>query len=193
MEDNVFEIVSGTVIISDPDFDESYGQVKLGNVRKGRWIAEVQKENDRIAKFGCRAIDSDNSVGYYPTGGMVGVDSGQAGIFDIKSYRDNEVCAGIPLDGEPLTDRGEFYNLCCDITLSKEMFGVVPGGAVSSTGYGDGNYEIHVAKQFDEVVGILLVFIDENDGDEEDYYDQGEELNIYDDDESYDEDGNLIW
>lgn len=73
---------------------------------------------------------------------QVGVDSGQAGFFDLDQYeaalkdkKDNI------RDGD--TRFEQFYDHCGENTLGNEMWGIVEGfGAVSSSGYGDGGYKL---------------------------------------------------
>jgi hypothetical protein len=48
--------------------------------------------------------------------------------------------------------------MCCDRTLHKDQAGVIPFGAVSSSGGGDGYYKCLVKKDGDEVVGVLIDF-----------------------------------
>ena len=67
----------------------------------------------------------------------VGVDSGQAGVFDKPFYR-----AGADAGQIPSEDALEaWYNSCCNQTLHTDHYaGVIPHGVVSNSGYGDGGY-----------------------------------------------------
>jgi hypothetical protein len=76
------------------------------------------------------------------------VDSGQAGVFDLSVYEDD----------------GVFYEDCCSATLSKRRFGFVPGGFVSSSGFGDGCYEAQIYKEKGVAVAVEITFI----GDDQD-------------------------
>lgn len=67
---------------------------------------------------------------------------------------------------EPKPTR-DFYDICCDMTLSDMGAGVLNNGAVSSSGYGDGGYYCYA--QYDEnnkIVAAKIVFIDESDEEE---------------------------
>lgn len=87
---------------------------------------------------------------------MAGVDSGQAGIFDINHYRIPDV---EDHDDQVDTD-SDWYLACCDITESGEEAGVLTGGVVSRTGIGDGAYGVYKAvNEQDQVVGVKIVFI----------------------------------
>lgn len=94
----------------------------------------------------------------------VGVDSGQAGFFDFaqyeKTYRDKKT-------------QEAFYDGICNLTLGKDQFGVNEFGAVSSSGYGDGGYEIHFRSGEDgKVEEAVIIFIEEYEEEGE-----GEEVN----------------
>lgn len=72
----------------------------------------------------------------------VGVDSGQAGFFDLDLYE--AALKDKPEHGHDDGTRFEqFYDACGQNTLGNEQWGVVEGmGAVSSSGYGDGGYTL---------------------------------------------------
>lgn len=73
---------------------------------------------------------------------QVGVDSGQAGFFDLDLYE--AALKDKPENGHDDGTRFEqFYDACGDNTLGAESWGTVEGfGAVSSSGYGDGGYTL---------------------------------------------------
>ncbi len=57
-----------------------------------------------------------------------------------------------------------WYSMCCQHTLSERSAGVIPGGAVSESGYGDGAYEcFYRVNPNDEVVGVKIVFLKKKD------------------------------
>ena len=84
----------------------------------------------------------------------VGVDSGQAGIFDepyyIDHHRDNDY-----------DDPSSWYRKVCNITLSSPGIGTIDGkGLVSSSGYGDGGYDAYVARNDDgKIVAIEIDYL----------------------------------
>ena len=87
---------------------------------------------------------------------VVGVDSGQAGIFDRNHYRVSEVS---DREGNADTD-SKWYLACCDLTDNGEEAGVLTGGVVSRTGMGDGAYGVYKAVNGQsQVVGVKIVFI----------------------------------
>lgn len=73
----------------------------------------------------------------------VGVDSGQAGFFDLEAFK---LVAQLPnhaADKIPNHPHKAFYETCGEQTLGADAWGVVQGmGCVSSSGYGDGSYSL---------------------------------------------------
>lgn len=89
----------------------------------------------------------------------VGVDSGQAGFFDLAAFTE--------INGDK-TIKDEFYEGVCDLTLSDTQFGAIPFGAVSSTGYGDGGYSLFTREnENDEAVEAIIVFMPDFEEDDE--------------------------
>jgi hypothetical protein len=85
----------------------------------------------------------------------VGVDSGQAGIFDGGHYKEDKVVEGIEFENnfaEP------WYNVCCDVTLADRGAGVIPFGVVSRSGFGDGGYTCYTIRN--EIGWVIAVMID---------------------------------
>jgi hypothetical protein len=113
-------------------------------------------------------------------GGVVGVDSGQAGIFSMESYRNDSIVDRIGLgDGDisffsnfPHEDEGgKWYTHMASRTLGVLQWGVYDEGMVSSSGFGDGSYDLYVLTTPDEVVvGFCIDFQVEEDGIEFDFY-----------------------
>jgi hypothetical protein len=106
--------------------------------------------------------------------GDFGVDSGQAGVFDAASYRDDAYAAGITtpevdfvLPGHDL-EGDAWYEKMCKFTLANDGWGTYAAGAVSSSGYGDGMYPVYGAEVDGKVVALQLVFIDQSAEDDDD-------------------------
>ena len=67
------------------------------------------------------------------------------------------------LKGDPETTT-DWYKICCDITLSNLGAGVVDGGAVSSSGFGDGSYDCYAHRdEAGELVFAEIIFVTEED------------------------------
>lgn len=79
--------------------------------------------------------------------GSVGVDSGQAGIYDLSTF-----VGGADDD---------WYASNLELTLSEPNYGgVLSDGVVSSAGYGDGIYAVWTLQADGLVIGVWLHFID---------------------------------
>jgi hypothetical protein len=104
--------------------------------------------------------------------GDFGVDSGQAGVFDAASYRNDSAAEAIQtpyvdfvLPGRDL-EGDAWYEKMCKFTLGESGWGAYDAGAVSSSGWGDGMYPVYGAEVDDKVVALQLVFIDQSADDE---------------------------
>jgi len=93
------------------------------------------------------------------------VDSGQAGIYDAKYFKDDNIVGDYKLAKFiPINDPGDkWYSMNCKITMNYKWHCVdtVPYGVVSSSGYGDGMYDLFVASKNDKIVAVKIVFIDD--------------------------------
>ena len=117
----------------------------------------LAKKTDQLSKHCCGSLTMHRAAF------AVGVDSGQAGIFDASHYRDNSV---VPNEGYSHQFEDEeadaWYDYCCEITLSDSCAGVLPFGVVSVSGFGDGEYVCDFWKNADgEVVRVEIEFIAE--------------------------------
>lgn len=159
-----FEVKSGEIIVSDPCYDAD-GQ-KLPAI-KGIWNAFMLKvalqtgwgEDNRcaflFAHLASAPVEYDDAV-WQPLEVGTGVDSGQAGIFDAKFYRDEAVVT--ETIESPLTGENRWYDLCCDRTLGEIGAGVIPYACVSSSGWGDGYYPAFGVYRGKHLVAIALHF-----------------------------------
>lgn len=129
---NSFEITSGAARITDPCYSkDTWCSGVITNVQTGTWLCEVLMQDDRVSRLFASVKDDNSSVVYKTAEFEVGVDSGQAGIFDESLFPDK---------AEDDEAHDAFYDKVCAITLAPDGFGVVPFGCVSSTGWGDGSY-----------------------------------------------------
>ena len=168
---DVFTIKSGHINITDPCYENGTwcGMFELA-AKNGNWEAEVKRDSDGCIVY-LRAYHAARPIYSQPDErlGEVGVDSGQMSIIDSDTYP----------KGDSTGDCGDFknkqrvpvsfYDECCKRTLSEDCFGIVSeqgSGAVSSTGYGDGLYDVFVKKDGEEIVAVEIVFL--NDEDNED-------------------------
>jgi hypothetical protein len=169
-----FEMVSSRMAVSDPCYDaDVWCRGELENVLPGTWQAYAIKRDK--GEWGPRVVrlvavhreyadTCEFAAELAPF--EVGVDSGQAGLFDCLHYRDDTVAVEHP--NVSRKDAGMlWYMQCCCRTLTREAAGVMPYGVVASSGYGDGSYDCFVSRNSDgKIVCVEIEFIPEEDDDE---------------------------
>lgn len=185
-----FEITSGSLVCSDPCYTTDIWCMGIvNNVRKGTWLAHSNIET--VGAWGERNVDLTvhhsgikiNESDWEEISGTFGVDSGQFGFFDRDHYRNSASVQGMPMQdfGEDYDrEAGDaWYRACCNITLNKpESWGVLPNGAVSSSGIGDGSYNVYGIKDaYGEYAAFRVVFIEADDADEFDEWEENEDEN----------------
>jgi hypothetical protein len=179
-----FEVTSGEIVCSDPCYDLDTWCQGIVKARNGKWIAEVEISDEgswgeRIA--GLKIYHSDIADKFLSEMGNIdllnfsaGVDSGQFGFFDRITYRNNDSAKDLEkydFGTNYVKDENgdDWYRACCHLTLAEEQFGVLPNGAVSSSGFGDGAYDVFGAKDENgEYLYLHVVFIGEDEEDEDD-------------------------
>lgn len=172
-------------MVSDPCYElDTWCQYELENVQPGSW--SVFKTTSDEEFWGIRVAEFEAYIGEIPKDdeyelveeATIGVDSGQAGFFESTGYRnmslfgkDKPVCHPMFLPEDVTVENYQeeyFYGVCCNITLNDQA-GVFPGGAVSTSGFGDGSYDLFVRKNQDgKITALKLVFISDEE-EEEDY------------------------
>ena len=125
----------------------------LSNVRKGVWNVYITKNHSSIGsqpllEYNCTEMDS------------IGVDTGQVGIYDLAYYRDDNIVRGYPSASSiTSSDRGEhWYKVNSYMTGREPRTGVIPHGAISSSGYGDGVYPVNILYDNSQIVGVWIDF-----------------------------------
>ena len=99
----------------------------------------------------------------------VGVDSGQAGFFDLEPFAAQSATAIENGNYNQDTEHGKFYRSICEQAGEGEEHVpfIVPFGAASSSGYGDGGYNLYVLRDKDGlVIEAIIIFIAEYDDEE---------------------------
>ena len=188
-----FDIYSGRIRISDPCYGKIFiikSDEKIPNIlnlkaKKGRWVAEVSKEervtNDIITSLVAYYDETlsqnaglvDMSGDFHKALSMMmardasvlttnemssTVESGVIGIFDDKSYRDDKTASRANRLCEKIVCEDEpWYSICCDRVLSEDQWGVVPNGCVSSSSK-DG--EVRVVTQTNSHGEVVKIEID---------------------------------
>jgi hypothetical protein len=174
-----FEIISGNIVASDPCYVLETNPTCMGvidNVKKGTWEISIEEEffGNRIAVFNINHIDRRANGQPFTFPFSACVDSGQFGFFDKDFFRNDKIAENLPKsdfgDDYDNQEGDSWYRAVCEITLGEDGYGVVPSGAVSSSGYGDGSYDVVGFKDSSgEWVAFSVTFI--GDDEDEDYYD----------------------
>ena len=171
--------LGNSVMVSDPCYTpDTWCQAKIENVKEGEYNTYCHKIH--TGDFGVRcslllAVHSSydvNKMHWELHPNEIGVDSGQAGIFDMSTFRKDGLDIEVPtigydgrdlswLDGlksiSGVTPEGEdWYIKMCKLTLTEQMWGGYENGVVSRSGFGDGGYTLYVAKE--EFTGKVIAF-----------------------------------
>lgn len=168
-----FEIKSGKVVVTDPcyEINEKSTLNKIINVKNGTWNAYIceghstkvcallicHKDSNQIKQI--EGLDAYTLLGYTNHITKIGVDSGQAGFFDINHFKnDDDTVNQTIADFIDVNDLGDkWYAMCCHLTCNTEnSAGVVPYGVVAQSGYGDGRYNVYADCEGDDKVSTIL-------------------------------------
>lgn len=172
------------VYVTDPCYSvPTWCQLKFGNVLPGQWVVTMIYDelggSNRNAELLLVHKDHQNKNLAYDWLGDFGVDSGQAGVFDAASYRDDAAAAGITtpkidfdLPGE-YTDGDAWYTKVCKFTLAEDGWGAYDAGAVSCSGGADGMYPVYGAEVDGKIVALQLSFIPQDS--EDPYWDDDDD------------------
>ncbi len=170
-----FQTTSGTMLVSDPGYPLEHGkpesyQAVIRQAKTGAWRAEAllykpEPDDERCAEL--RVFHQSHAhkgpCEWVALRTEVAVDSGQAGIFELAHFhKASDVPRNYRWHDKVIDPTDRWYSLCCDVTLNANA-GVIPHGAVASSGYGDGGYTCLVCKKRGTVLGIRLVFISQED------------------------------
>jgi hypothetical protein len=162
------------VMVSDPCYSvPTWCQHKLKDVLPGEYQTTAFK-SDNTGGWGMRCaalvavhndyLEDDLSWRTVTTA-MIGVDSGQCGIFDMESYRNDSIVDEITTPdvdfflGYGDSEGDKWYEKMCKFTLCDDQWGSYNTGVVSSSGCGDGSYRLLVAKHKGKIVGIALDYL----------------------------------
>lgn len=152
-----FQLKSGRMLVTDPCYSTSDDVLE---VLPGKWKAAIQ-----ISHEGDWGIRVKELYAYHPKASNlaeaefrtlegapfeVGVDSGQAGFFDLNKYPNGSSDA-------------DFYDEICNLETDGVHGGVVKFGAMSSTGFGDGGYRCSTYSKDGKIVAVKITFIEDDD------------------------------
>ncbi len=158
------------VRVSDPCYGTGvWCSGVVDNVKEGTYNVDVEISDEgmwgkRVKSLTAIHLEYDGHTIIQKAPFEVGVDSGQAGIYDEDYYNQYHTEQDV---------NDDWYEEICDLT---NPFGTKDGKCVvSSSGYGDGGYDCYLLRdKNNEAVGFQIVFIegeDEEDG-YDDYYDE---------------------
>ena len=150
---------SGAVIVTDPCYEPSNGYNRtLRDVLTGKWNCQATVRDcgawgKRISRLTIRHED-------YPKCrpseyvGHAAVDSGQCGFFDPEYFEKNQ-------PDNNFNNIESWYRRVCELTLNEPDWGTIDDrGVVSSSGYGDGYYNIYaIRNRSGFIVGLQLRFM----------------------------------
>lgn len=165
------------VMVSDPCYKlNTWCQGVLENVKSGIWEAYLKMIDTgmwgiRVAEL--IAISSEHHEKYLTIMDEhqefeVGVDSGCAGIFDYDYYAKYHTEEEINENWYTTTIHKQFFPTHDSSGWENSIF-TDSEGIASMTGYGDGGYDCYVARNTEgEIVGIRIVYINEEEINEED-------------------------
>ena len=159
-----FLVKSGALAVSDPCYDNPN---TVGNVKNGAWTASVDFEDGCVSALKvCHKDHTADFLEFKECDLRIDVDSGQAGIFDADFFGDDEELdqgdTQHKSEGRPWgIGQTDFYDVCCNLTSSEARAGCLSRGVVSNSGYGDGAYTCYKAEVGDQVVALMVIFIDD--------------------------------
>lgn len=162
--------LNSKVMVSDPCYGlNTWCQGIVENVLHGVYDCFVEYSDEgewgeRVSAIEVRHTHYDGPRDFYPEDFEVGVDSGQAGIFDYEYYEKYHS----DRKERPHVD-DDWYSMVCSITLSREEAGIANNlGFISSSGYGDGGYTCWTARDNSgKVIAIRIEYITEDEDEEE--------------------------
>jgi len=161
--------LNSEVMVSDPCYSvPTWCQHKLTRVLPGEYHTNAFRTSN-TGGWGTRcaaliAVHKDYAQDTLTwrtvTSAVIGVDSGQCGIFSMETYRKDEVFQEKSnFSFGDVSEGDHWYGHMCDRTLCDNQWGTYSHGAVSSSGYGDGSYRLCVAKHKGKIVGIGIDYL----------------------------------
>ena len=170
----VFNVSGDKIIATDPCYNKDDDcHYVIENCMPGIWRATAEMTDETEGwgnRISCVMIKRENFESFKTKAeticDVIGVDSGQAGFFDYSLYPAGER-EGLT---DPVNDFDLFYEQCCTATLGKRQADIVQKmGAISSSGYGDGVYDLTIWKDgVGKVLAARIDFLNKDEEEEED-------------------------
>ncbi len=154
--------------VTDPCYSRDTWCTAVFDVKPGEYQAhyllkDMGEWGNRVAELAVVHQDVDlDTVEWKSTEENAGVDSGQCGFYSDDKYPDSTGEYG---------DEDTLYGKTCEATLSDKRAAEHDHGVFTSSGFGDGGYDVFKVEQDGVIVGLALIFIypeeDEEDEEEE--------------------------
>lgn len=158
-----FDCVSGEIVVSDPCYElDCVCADSIRNAIIGRWDACITIRDfgylgNRVTHICANAVGFPCDDDWRLRGRDIGVDTGQAGLFDRRYFNDATVTQTADWFSPARFDNA-WYSLCCDRTLNG-YGAVIPYGVVRRSAFGDGIYRCHVCESGGRVSAIAIEFV----------------------------------
>ena len=161
-----FDQVSDKMIITDPTYEYVPEEHVIGsklmklnlvidNVLPRKWNVILQIKSDQKDRNAILLVVHESytnavlfgNLQWLKLDGIIGVDSGSAGVYDLQFYPKTITDKWMDLN----------YNL---VDKPTDYAGVLTHGAVSTSGFGDGMYESYIVKNDkSKIVAVKIIFI----------------------------------
>lgn len=176
-------VLTGTeLVVIDPCYKDLSGEVVVRHCQPGVYgVYSMHKDIGGIAPAGLAVARKFEEIKdsrvechrrHWDEYGIVGVDSGQAGIFTKDGWRNDSLIGQRPFfcgTDKALEPGDLFYGACCDATGYADRAELCPGvgvltaGCVSRSGHGDGAYTVynnadHCSTDGNSISALILDF-----------------------------------
>ena len=158
------DFTDGDVVVCDPCYEGEAG-VRL-KIKPSEYDVSILKDDNMNGAILATAVGtyiSESDWEEYEKD-TISVDSGQAGIFDWDTFNTDKVVDNF--DNLPFEEKNsisKFYPFVSNLTLNTdEGAGCYSKGCISSSGYGDGLYNLYLAKKDGIIIGLMIVFIEDD-------------------------------
>lgn len=164
-----FSVKSGKIVIGDPYHSHLIdAKINILDVKKGRWNCRIRKTNDEtISELIVLHSDMNFSIDdteYYweETENTVEIDSEVVGIFDVKSFRNEEVLSESQIKCSMNVNDNTWVDYCLLKSLTHPKASSIPMGVVSSVNAHGDFYNIYVITNSTEsIIGIKIQFVED--------------------------------
>ena len=165
------------VRVTDPCYHlDTWCAATIENVEEGEYNTRAiyDKETDRVAEILAvhqkYDINKNTKLSWEKTHFDIGVDSGQCGIFNYFHFKEekDKDDAFEEEHGTVIDSKDWHYGRCCIGTGTDDKAAEIDGlGYVSQSGYGDGSYDLYVAKnERHRIIAFKIVFIEDEEVEE---------------------------